>query len=70
MERALHGAQSTAQPFSRGSAIVLLPLLGDSGREDTVIGVREGPDGGVGSRSSSNRTKLIAWGGKLSHLAL
>jgi len=60
VERALHGAQSTAQPFLRGNAIVLLVLLGGRRSEDAVVGVGEGPDGGVGSRSCGNGTKLIA----------
>ena len=58
-ERVFHGAQSTMQPFSRGSAIVLLLLEGRRG-EDTVVGVGEGPDGRIRSRSSGDGTKLIA----------
>jgi len=70
MERALHGAQSTTQPFLRWSAIVLLLLLKCRGREDVVVGIRESPDGGVWSRSGGNGTKLIAWGGISDHSAL
>ena len=57
----MHRAQSTAQPFARGSVIVHLVLLEDMGREDTVVGVGEGPNGRIRSRSSGNGTKLIAW---------
>ena len=60
-ERALHGTQPTAQPFSRGNRIVLLLRLGGRG-EDAVVGVGEGPDCGIGSRSSGNSSKLISWG--------
>jgi hypothetical protein len=68
-ERALHRAQSTAQPFTRGSVIVFLLWVEGGGREDTVVDVGEGPDGGIRSRSSGKGTELIAWGWMLSHSA-
>lgn len=57
-ECALHGPQSTAQPLLRGDKIWLLLRL--AGREDTIVHVGEGPDGGIGSGSASNGTKLVA----------
>jgi len=59
-ERTLHRAQSTAQPFLGRNTIVPLVLLEGGGREDTVVGVGEGPDVGVRCRIGSNSTKLIA----------
>jgi len=69
-ERTLHRTKSTTQPFARGSATVLLVLLEGRGREHIVVGVGEGPDGGIRSRSGGNCTKLIAWCGRSSHLEL
>lgn len=66
-ERALHRAQSTAQPFARGSVIVFLLWVEGGGREDTVVDVGESPDGRIRSRSSSKGTELITWGWRLSH---
>ena len=60
-ERTLHRAQSTAQPFVRGSPVVFLILFEGRGRKDAVVCVGEGPDGGIGSRSGGNGAKLITW---------
>ena len=65
-KRALHCAQSTTQPFLRRGAIILL-LLDSGGGKDAVVGVGECPDGGIGSGSSGNGTKLIAYRGELGH---
>jgi hypothetical protein len=57
----LHRAQPTIHPFARGRAVTQVYLRLDSrGREDAVVGLGEGPDSGIGGRSSSDGTKLVA----------
>ena len=60
-ECVFHGFQSAVYPFTRGNAIILVALLKGRGREDAVIRVGEGPDGGIWSRGGGNGAKLIAW---------
>ena len=54
-KRALHGPQPTTQPFTRGGAV------GRILREDAIVDVGEGPDGGFGSRSGGKSAKFVAW---------
>jgi hypothetical protein len=57
-ERALHGVESTMHPFIGGNTIGLALRL--EWREDAIVAVGEGPDGGIRSGGGSNGTKFVA----------
>lgn len=55
----LHRAQSTTHPLLGGGAIAFVPWPEGGGGKDIIVDVGEGPNSGIGSRSSGNGTELV-----------